>query len=100
MSEMLYRWDADVAAAINKVRAEDNLGDLPFVDLLLTKALVPVDGPAYTRHCDSVVHQAEGEWLEDDTQKEGAAEPITNNCLVWHPELVWYEQIGGDDAAE
>jgi hypothetical protein len=47
----------------------------------------------YRRRCDSVVHQAEGEWLEDDTQKEGAQEPITDKCLDWHPDLVWYEKF-------
>ena len=57
--------------------------------------------PLYRRRCDSVVHQPEGEWLENDTQKEGAQEPITDKCLDWHPDLVWYEKVEIDyEAAE
>ena len=47
----------------------------------------------YRRRCDSVVHEPEGAWLENDTHKEGAQEPIVDKCLDWHPDLVWYEKV-------
>ena len=50
----------------------------------------------YRRRCDSVVHEPEGAWLENDTHKEGAQEPIVDKCLDWHPDLVWYEKVGID----
>jgi hypothetical protein len=58
--------------------------------------LVEVVGPAYRRQCDSATHDPKGEVNEFDQVTEDEPEAIDNRCLDWHPQLVWYEEIGGD----
>ena len=97
MSDLAYIIES---AIVEHDETDGDMGPLA-LSLAIAKAVKrgSMDNTLYRRRCDSVVHEAEGEWLEDDTQKEGAQEPITDKCLDWHPDLVWYEAAKADSEA-